>query len=162
VKITICDIDNCIADDAWRIPQIEWHRTGDARYDRYHRLSPADMCRNRNLLTAAYALGHTVIFSTGRPTPHRAITERWLRHDAGLLDRPFMLLMRAAGDARHAPAIKYDHTHSILANFPRAEIVAAYDDHPGVIEMYAGLGIQATKIAIHDSYAAYSAEEVPR
>ena len=42
MRTYIGDIDNCLADDGWRIPKINWQKHGDERYEDYHLLSGFD------------------------------------------------------------------------------------------------------------------------
>jgi hypothetical protein len=92
---------------------------------------------------------------TGRPNMYRQYTMTWLTKNFVPRGRDFHLLMRNNGDLRSAPDLK----QGMLEWLPHydveiRDIVAAYDDHPGIIEMYKRHDIPATQLMIHkkDAY----------
>lgn len=143
----ILDIDNCISNDAWRIPRIRWDLEDvEARYNDYHSLSPWDSPGNFDLWQSH---NHGIIIMTGRPERFRAITEEWLKR----ANVPYeMLLMR--GDDEYGPSvgIKEQMIHTLVAlghNIPY-DIVMAFDDHPDIVAMYRRHNIPAEVRAIHN------------
>lgn len=153
--VIICDIDNCIANDAWRIPSINWAKQGDPRYHDYHSLSGFDTFE-------PFALDCTpadrIVFMTARPTHYQALTEHWLKRVAGVAE--FDLLMRPDGHRDTSPQIKEMQLGwllepSLMYDVQLSDIVAAHDDHQGVIDMYLKHGLPAKRIAIHNVNAFY-------
>lgn len=136
----ILDIDNCIADDEWRIGLIERHNADlFERYHRYHSLAPWDKCRNWNLF-----LDKECAVLTGRPELYRHATFEWLRRHSVLV---LHLLMRANGD--HRPAVKVKEEQLAILH-PRFSIECAYDDNVRIVEMYQRAGLKAIRQNIHE------------
>lgn len=143
----ILDIDNCIADDRWRIPRIEWQFSDpNRRYHAYHSLAPWDEPGNRDLFA-----GRTsgIAIFTARPTLYNAATREWLAR-AGV--RWTHLLMRNTTDHSHSIDLKAKQLQWLLSEYgvKHSEIEAAYDDRPDVVEMYRAAGLRAEVRAIHD------------
>jgi len=156
MRTTICDIDNCLADDAWRIPKINWQKHGDERYHDYHLLSGFDEAVRATDGVDGNVLplwsGDRVIFMTARPVLYRAMTEFWLIKVAQV--RGFELLMRPNGHRGTSPDVKRMQLYWLLDpnnnyGVKKEDIVMAYDDHQGVVDMYASYGIPATRHFIH-------------
>lgn len=162
-KVVLCDIDNCISDDGWRISTIDWTKQGDARYARYHALAHADEYAPGLEVSAEIAReDRRVIFITGRPVEFRDETCRWLA--AKGFARNLELLMRPNGNYEHAPQLKQRQLGWLLD--PNAyydvrleDIVTAFDDHVGVVEMYRNHGIDAKVSFIH-RINAYKGEQI--
>lgn len=156
----ICDIDNCISDDAWRIGSINWQKTGEERYDAYHSLAPFDNPRPDLMLEdlmrktgGMHPRQFRWVFLTARPVSEYVATEYWLRYVAFL--KPYALLMRPKGNTMSSPEVKsmqlsWLYQPHLEYGVNPQDIVAAYDDHQGVVDMYAAQGIKATRIAIHN------------
>ena len=144
----IIDLDNCIANDAWRIPRINWQKSNPMeRYHDYHSLSGFDKPDNLQIFDDfPEAVG--IIF-TARPVLYRAVTEEWLkRHRV-----PFeYIVMR--NNADHQPSLGLKRT--MLEWLPKMydisldNIVAAYDDRPDVVEMYKSQGLNGIRRQIHN------------
>src|SRR5579862_9309588 len=97
----ILDLDNCIADDGWRIRYINWkHPDLFVRYHQYHSLSPWDQIGNRELFQST---PHRVFILTARPVLYREMTEEWLRRNGVTYAA---MLMRNNHDTRHGVALK--------------------------------------------------------
>ena len=147
MKYQIVDLDNCIADDAWRIPSINWQKINPMeRYHDYHSLSGFDGIGNRDIVDRE---GVENIIFTARPVMYRAITEEWLkRHNV-----PYkFLVMRNNNDHQHSASLKRQMFYWLPAMYDVAwtDIVAAYDDRPDVVEMFRAHKIDAHVRAIHD------------
>jgi hypothetical protein len=98
----ILDLDNCIANDAWRIPKINWQKENPLdRYHDYHSLSGFDELGNGDILTR-HELAEIVIF-TARPVLYRAVTEEWLRRNGVNYE---YLVMRNNNDHCHSLELK--------------------------------------------------------
>lgn len=146
-KFIILDIDNTIANDAWRIPKINWSiENPAARYHDYHSLSAWDEPGNTELFIGSQ---HNIAVFTARPVAYRATTEEWLKR-AGVEYN--ILIMRGEDDHRHSRDLKRHQLHSLLAHFDTGYgmIEAAYDDREDVIEMYRKFGINAHVRPIHN------------
>lgn len=149
MRLAIWDLDNCISDDAWRIPFIAWeHADPDARYKRYHELGINDNPGNVGTFSWSLSEGMIPVFITGRPCTFRDNTTRWIRAHFGVtLARPEFLLMRAHGDHRPAAEMKFDAASSL----PKRQVVFATDDQRDVVQMYRWrLGFNAVELRIHD------------
>ena len=81
---------------------------------------------------------------TGRSEVARARTRAWLESVAGLFVSS--LNMRPPGDHRPNPEFKRGVAKNILQKWPGAVIIAI-DDHPGVAQVYAELGITTLVVA---------------
>lgn len=149
MKYRILDLDNCLSDDGWRIPKINWQKTGDARYQEYHLLCGFDRVVNTSLLDPRYEN----IILTGRPNLVRGITEEWLARAA----IPFrFMLMRNNGSEITSLSLKRQMIFWLLEHYEvdLMSIVDAYDDHAEIVEMYKAFGIEARQRVAH-SLSAY-------
>ena len=143
----ILDLDNCIADDGWRIPKIDWeHENPDVRYWRYHSLAPFDTAGNHDLLDRAREEG--CVISTARPAHYKCATVEWLKRIAGL--QPLAILMREPYDHRPSVHLKRSHVEIVRGTSSYEKITAAFDDRPDVVQMYRMNGIVAEVRSIHD------------
>lgn len=147
MSVLILDIDNCIADDSWRIPRINWEIEDPLnRYHDYHSLSAFDSAHNHDLYINTRC---DIVIFTARPIMYRALTEEWLkRHGVGYQ----LLMMRDMND--HRPSVELKH-NQLMALFNNTEvkagdIVGAYDDRPDVVELYRKFGIPAEVRFVHD------------
>lgn len=150
----IIDLDNCIANDAWRIPKINWQKSNPMeRYHDYHSLSGFD--KPGNLEIFVEHRDAVVIVFTARPVLYHAITEEWLKRNRIPFD---YLVMRNNADHRHSLELK----ETMLKWLPDAYniklewVVAAYDDRADVVEMYKSHGIDGRRREIHN-VCAYTA-----
>lgn len=146
MRFIILDIDNCIADDAWRIPRINWQSPDPIRrYHDYHSLSPWDEVRNRDLL-ADPSLKR--VFFTGRPVFYKTMTLEWLRRNG--IQHSF-LIMRNDADQRPSAALKQWQLEALVDSYgvQLRQIDLAVDDLPAVVEMYQRFGLPAEVRSIH-------------
>lgn len=148
MSFIILDLDNCIADDEWRIPRINWqHKDPMRRYHDYHSLSGFDRAGNKDLFQKTK---HDIIILTARPVHYAPITMEWLNRQH---IKPFALIMRNNDD--HVPSVDLKRkqmgwlTH--LYNIDVKDIVCAYDDRMDVVEMYLQHGVIAEVRSIHDT-----------
>lgn len=157
MSVIILDIDNCIADDSWRIPKINWQTDNPVwRYHDYHSLSGFDMAHNHDLYINTRS---DIVIFTARPILYRAITEEWLkRHGVGYA----LLMMRDMEDHSHSVELKQKQLNALFENTSAkaADIVAAYDDRPDVVQMYRKFGIPAEIRFVHDVCAYTKPENV--
>lgn len=152
----ILDLDNCIADDAWRIPKINWQKSDPMdRYHDYHSLSAFDDLRNEDILVGVREGTEAAIIFTARPVQYRAITEEWLRRK----EVPFRyLIMRNNNDRRPSLELKRTMLHWLpeVYDVPWNSVVAAYDDRPDIVAMYRKNHMPGFQRAVHD-VCAYTA-----
>ena len=120
----ILDLDNCIANDEWRIPAINWHKKDPtARYHDYHALAAFDTAYNHCL----WAGKRCAIF-TARPIAFRAPTVEWLRRAGVQVE---FILMR--NDDDHRPSCDLKETQlkwlfdPLLYGVHKHDIEMAYD-----------------------------------
>ena len=143
----ILDLDNCIADDSWRIPRINWHKANPMeRYHDYHSLSGWDRLSNARI---AHDPQFDYVVFTARPLLYRAITEEWLQR-WGVFYK--YLIMRNNED--HTPSVELKN--KMLNWLPEFygikldQIEAAYDDRQDVVDMYRINGVNGQLLSIHD------------
>jgi len=146
--ITIWDIDNCIADDSWRIPYIDWSaRDPDARYDPYHALSLADAPGNVDVWASMRTTGAHPVFVTSRPERFRPLTVEWLEQHFGIAVP--RLLMRANDD--HRPSVEVKRALiDVHFDLRPANVLAAFDDRADIVEMYRSICLDGRVLSIHD------------
>ena len=146
----ILDLDNCVSDDGWRIPRIDWKRPPHQRYDEYHALGAFDAAANTRL----FRIPEKKIIFTGRPETVRVQTMEWLRRNGceGIL----YLAMRAPRSAQPSLDLKEAMLLRLFQNVSigPSDIDCAYDDHPEIVAMYIRHGIRAEVTRIHsiDAY----------
>ena len=147
MKYIIVDLDNCIADDAWRIKHINWQKSNPMeRYHDYHSLSGWDAVANRDIVDQS---GVENIIFTARPVLYRAITEEWLRRN----EVPYKyLVMRNNNDHQHSVALKRQMLYWMpgVYGVPWTDVVAAYDDRLDVVDMFREHKIDAYVRSVHD------------
>lgn len=158
----ILDLDNCIANDEWRVPLIRWDKTGFERYHAYHAAAYYDEPRTGWILGALINHGVDVervvvdaFVLTARPVVYRELTEQWLRKHLPLLVRLKGLLMRNHGNYCHSVDVKKEQVAQMLEHWDVdiGDIIFAADDRSDVIEMYKGLGLRPLQQAIHSTCA---------
>ncbi len=146
----ILDLDNCISDDGWRIPFINWQKDRQNRYHEYHQLAPFDKLGNKGLLTSP----HKLIVFTGRPVYFHAATEHWLQQHFITITH---LIMRNNDDLSNSADLKQKQLSWLLGHYLSSHdtIADAFDDRPDVVAMYRAHGIDAHVRAIHnvDAYS---------
>lgn len=144
MKYRILDLDNCIADDAWRIPLIDGRLEGHARFAEYHRAGLEDETGNEDLFRDT---GLSLVFFTGRPVYYNARTNWWLKRKGIPAAAVFL---REAPDHRSSVEVKDEMLDRFLRmGVSLADIVDAYDDRSDVVEMYRRAGIKAEQRFIH-------------
>ena len=143
----LLDIDNCIADDSWRIQHIRWDEPDQSkRYHKYHQLSPWDKVHNKELFERQKR--HIVIM-TSRPYAYEHMTRFWL-HQAGCLVA--IIKMRRNDDHRPSLEVKEEQLNELgrVHNIFPKDIHCAHDDREDIIDMYRKNGIDAERVCIHD------------
>lgn len=146
-SVVIYDLDNCISDDAWRIPMIDWSGDNFTKYFNYHSLAGFDNVKNKSVIQMYEHL--TAVIMTARPVVFRALTEEWLKRNNVAHD---VLCMRNAMDHRSSVEVKRDMVDAVFEHLQigPADIVVALDDRPEIIAMYKSLGITARVLKVHD------------
>lgn len=142
-KVVIWDLDNCLADDLWRVPLIDWHLRGDERYARYGENCDQDTLHNLDKFEFMCKLGTPVVI-TGRTELLRAPTLRWT---AQLGINPRNVLMRPLGVRTPAAQLKLN---MLRQRFFSHQVVAAFDDLPDVVAAYRSFGIASTQLIINE------------
>ena len=150
MSIIILDLDNTVADDAWRIPRINWQKSNpDERYHDYHLLAAFDDVGNRHLFEG---VPHDIVVFTARPVAYAALTMEWLSRN-GIVAKH--VLMRNPGDYRHSRDLKMTQLRWLLDLYDvqKHEIVCAYDDRQDVVDAFRANGIAAECCPIHNQCA---------
>lgn len=153
----IIDLDNCIADDAWRIHDIDWSQTDlTLRYKQYHFLGSEDAIHNTDLVNDR----NDLIIMTSRPDIYRDMTKDWLKRKGVSYAH---LIMRPLGDHRHSIDLKRTQLGWLpsLYDIPLSEIEDAYDDREDIVAMYIEHGIKAYVRKIHDVSYEPAPQNVP-
>ena len=154
MKYAIWDLDNCLADDAHRIPLIAWaHDDPGRRYAAYHALCHEDEPGNLAVFRAFASLDIRPIFMTGRPLVVEAQTRDWIARHLGVED--YILIMRNNHDHRPSVAVKREMVEWLWHyDVDIHSIVAAFDDRRDIVEMYRWEWfIDSSQLAIHDACA---------
>lgn len=153
----ILDLDNCIANDGWRIPHIHWDTQDPVkRYHDYHSLAPWDNVGNEDLWTDQ---PHAIIILTSRPETWRVQTEEWLRRNE---IKHEVLLMRAENEYDPSWVVKQNQVLDLMMlgyKIPQ-DIIAAFDDRPEVVAMYKSIGIPAEVRSLHNVSAYRNAKGI--
>lgn len=149
----ILDLDNCIADDGWRVCLI-WRQEKNVmeRYHDYHTAAIYDNLGNEDL----FAGDEPNAIITARPLLYRELTVKWLARQR----IPYVhLIMRNNNDPRPSVEIKSLQLQWLLTEYGvrKEDISCAYDDRPDVVQMYRELhGIPAERRFIHEiPYVSY-------
>lgn len=157
MNLIIWDIDNCIANDAWRIPFIDWTAADPyQRYMPYHRVCSGDQSHNMREFEDLHERHNAdPCFITARPEAVRHMTMSWLRrHFTRSFPAANRLLMRGNDDHRASVDLKRDLLTELFAAEPEARVVLALDDRADVLTMYRQhFGIVTRLLAIHSTCA---------
>lgn len=156
-KYAIWDLDNCLANDEWRIALIDWKQEDiDLRYQRYHEVCGDDQPGNDDLFHKSVAAGLIPIFLTARPVTYLQQTEAWLSKHFSPLPEGYILCMRGPGDGRSSVECKRQMLREIFLShqiLPQ-QIIAAHDDRRDVLQMYKQeMVFDVYQTKIHDSCA---------
>jgi hypothetical protein len=142
-RIVICDLDNCISDDGWRMGLINWdEEVPEKRYAAYHAICWQDKPNLAHLERLQVVAFHadTIAFVTSRPEEFRSVTYNWIVQNCKLpACKTVWLMMRSNNDHRSSAAIKSEVASKFIAD--GHSIVAAFDDRDDVLTAYAKLGI---------------------
>lgn len=150
MSIIILDMDNCISNDEWRIPAIDWSAKNPIeRYHDYHGLAAFDQPGNIDLFDGTK---HDVMIFTARPRFYYAPTIEWLRRN-GI--NPAAVFMRDNNDHDHSRELKRKFLVFMVNQMgvSPSSVHCAYDDRQDVVDMYDALGITAELRKIHDTCA---------
>lgn len=145
--LIICDVDNVLSDDEWRIQFIKHDEPDlDERYRDYHAASILDAARNTHLVKPRR--GVRIALLTSMPERYAVEREWWLaangiRHD--------IILYRPDRDHRPSPQLKL----LMLARLQRLgfdlrRVLFAYDDREDVVRAYRNFGLPATRVCINE------------
>jgi hypothetical protein len=151
MSLIILDLDNCIADDQWRIRRIDWSETDPtARYHVYHGLAAFDRIANTDICRPL--VPHDIVVFTARPSFYKAPTAEWLRRNGVNFNA---LFMRPNNNHICSRDLKLMFLNSLVKEFgvDPGSIACAYDDRDEVVDMYRRFGIKAEVRKIHDTCA---------
>lgn len=151
-QFIILDLDNCIADDAHRVPAIRWtQRDNFLRYHDYHLLAPWDAVANNDLFEGRR---ERIIIFTARPVLYRASTVEWLKRNRVPHEH---IIMRNNHDHRRSTEVKRQMLRWLVENYDVAleEVACAYDDRQEIVDMYLAAGVPAERRAVSEEADAY-------
>jgi hypothetical protein len=139
----VLDLDNCIADDRWRVRLINPAHADP--YHNYHTMASRDAVGNRHLFERT---PHEIVICTGRPDTYRTLTASWLAFNQILVRD---VLMRPAGDTRPSPEMKWAllFRYMVQREHDGGRCVMAYDDRADVVAQYHRMGLPATRAWLH-------------
>jgi hypothetical protein len=145
--MVIFDLDNCLADDEWRIPFINKKAASDFDvWHKYHSLSFNDEHKNFDVYCDhKYGSFDKVAILTARPNFYRHITEHWLKINGIEYD---YLMMRTNDMPSH---ILKMHMLTNLISVEKEPISALYDDREIIVEYYNKAGYPGVLLSIHDT-----------
>ena len=138
MPLIIFDLDGTLTDNRHRLPLIQgvdepdWDAYTAACVDDTPRW---DTCEIYTTLSQHCPADLLIAILTGRLETARQDTLNWFRYHQ--LPLPAYLLMRPEGDYRPSTALKQD----LLLQLPNIEIIAAFDDRIGDVEMFRSEGI---------------------
>ena len=141
MEVTIYDLDNCLSDDSWRIPHIQYKNSNPRmRWHDYHARAAWDQCM--------YWPPEPVwVILTARPHEYRPMTHEWLKRN---FLRPTLLCMRPDGDYRPSVDVKRQQLHDLFEVYGVTAVRAAFDDHAEIVNMYRSEGIPSEIKRIHN------------
>jgi hypothetical protein len=145
-RIILCDVDNVLSDDNWRVQFIKWgHPDPHWRFHDYHAAAMLDSAANLHLLNHD---GARVFLLTAMPEYYAHFRESWLRQYGVRYER---VMYRPKDDHRNSVELKRAMVQQLRAEgIPLWECVAAYDDRQGVVRMYIEEGLPGVHIQIND------------
>lgn len=148
----ICDIDNVLADDSWRVSAIDHeHIDPMRRFHEYHQLCLHDPFENRHLVRSDGEDDWPVILLTAQPWAYRHLRRNWLWRNKVSHQ---LVLFRRDDDFRSSVDVKRDmllDLQTSLAYKLKTHVSIAYDDRQDVIDMYREeFGLPAERVAINE------------
>lgn len=147
----LLDIDNCISDDGWRVPLIDWScKDPFQRYHDYHLRAPFDIAGSYDLWNRPDL---KLILLTSRPIFYRGATTEWCARKGVKIEH---LIMRNNDDHRTSVDVKRWQVQQIVLHYgiPLHRILDAYDDREEIVNMYrAEFSINAEVRKLHDACA---------
>lgn len=89
--------------------------------------------------------GYTILYTSGRETLARELTEKWLKENALPFDSPHMLIMRPTGDHRNDAVVKRELFDNYIREHYNVKFVL--DDRDRVVKMWRDLGLCCLQVA---------------
>lgn len=162
LRYSLWDLDNCLFNDAWRTPLIEWDKAGNERYNLYDAAmkddKPAHLTEWR-IITAM----SVPIFITGRRERWRDITMLMIQQHLPLPETtPPRVLMRPDDSNERPVALKERLLKEFLMDegYDMSKIMAAFDDVQSIVDMYRRHGIPAAVLRCHDPLHSYNIQDL--
>lgn len=135
----LLDIDHTIANSFWRDSMI-----GNVPWDDYHAASKDDKPFKNvaDFINALYAMGYSIVGTTGRTENFRALTLKWfLKHRINIDE----LLMRPEGDFTKNAELKISLVNRRFDGKYK-DILFAIDDNEDACIAYMNIGITSLQI----------------
>lgn len=149
----IWDIDNCLFDDQWRTPAIEWHKTGNARYERYNKLMLSDPVKHQAEFNLIRKIAVPVFF-TGRCEIYKNMTLQQLAVGLDVI-APTIYMRKDNENASPADVKQRMLKEFLECGHKVTDIFAAFDDLPSIVDMYRSHGIPAVQLLVNEHSRAY-------
>lgn len=145
--IVLCDVDNCISEDLWRVPFIRWHLPDpNLRFRDYHLAAALDSAQNLDVLRQHW--NARVFFLTAMPEEYGGIRENWLQQNRINYER---VLYRPRGNHQCSIELKRGMVRQLRdEGVPLWECRAAYDDRAEIVAMFQQEGLPGVQLRIHD------------
>lgn len=156
MKIVLCDIDNCIADDGHRIRLIQDHPSGIlwAKYHLYHMACLGDKA---DFIPEMSDRRFDVYYISGMPEAYRPVRMRWFFQNGKRPDKKRLHLRRDQDTGVPAVEIKRRILIDLLTReFNPEDVVACYDDRREIVQMYNDMGLPGVHRAIRDDQVHYN------
>ena len=145
--IVVFDLDGTLANCEHRLHHIKNKpKNWKAFFDEMHKDTIIEPLAH--LLRLHVSVGDLVIFCTGRPETHRAMTEEWIYEnvkDFNTEIQPIILYMRAKNDSRKDYVTKVDLLKQITYDEGKPDIW--YDDRREVVKALRENGILVLQVA---------------
>lgn len=149
--IILCDVDNVLADDSWRVGFVRHEHPDPIQcFHAYHVASALDSVANLHLVRVP---GARVVLLTAMPEEYEPYRREWLTKARVPYE---FILYRPRGNFDSAVEVKRAMVRLLRVQYQMdfAEVVAAYDDRRDVVEMFCEEGLPGKRVFIVD----YSAE----
>lgn len=120
------------------------HNRSPYDYDQLHTDDPYEAVVR--CVKNEYALGTTILFTSGRPDSHVLETVRWIKHhmNINVLKPQAGLLMRKAGDKRMDAIVKYEIFDEKIRN--NYNVLYAFDDRDQVVDLWRSIDIPTFQV----------------
>lgn len=147
VFCSIWDLDNCLADDEWRLRYVNRSLSGQAVWAEYNSHIPHDSAMHLDVFEAVRRAALPVFF-TGRVSTYRGLTEEWIRGNLGV-GLP-IVYMRGLENKQSPADLKRSMLELLRRQRSEMQPVIAFDDLESIVTMYRECGVAAAVLRKYD------------